>query len=63
MTNDRADSFSVGEIAIICGGILVAAALVVLLTWYLLGVFFPRDMNDPLVRAGGLKPEQNIHVK
>jgi hypothetical protein len=63
MVNDRADSFSVREIAMICGGILIAAGLVVLMTWYLIGVFFPRDMNDPLAKAGGLKPEQNIHVK
>ena len=51
------------ELAMILAAVLFAAVLVVELVYYFIGVFFPRDPNDPLSRAGGLKPEQSIHSK
>jgi hypothetical protein len=49
--------------------VLVVAAIgltaVLVATWVLIQLFIPSDPRDPLTKAGGLKPEQDIrtHVK
>jgi hypothetical protein len=42
------------------GGLIIAAALTVVLVWYTSDVFFRRDSADPLT-TGGLKAEQKIN--
>jgi hypothetical protein len=41
--------------------ITFATILVGLLTWLLWETFVPSDPRDPLTKAGGLRPEQDIH--
>jgi hypothetical protein len=57
------DAFSKRQILLILGGLLVIAVLGscggVYLAKYLVG----DRPNDPLQRAGGLKPEQDIKAK
>jgi hypothetical protein len=41
--------------------ISLTAVFVALLTWILIQLLIPSDLRDPLTKAGGLKPEQDIH--
>jgi hypothetical protein len=51
------------EIIAIACGLLVAAAMTVWVTIYFIKVFFIGERDDPLARAGGLKPVQTIQSK
>ena len=51
------------EIIAIASGLLVAAALTVWVTIYFIKVFFIGERDDPLARAGGLKPVKAIQSK
>jgi hypothetical protein len=51
------NDFTKRELAIIVAVIIIATAFMFALTWFLVQVFFP---SDPLTKAGGLKPTQNI---
>jgi hypothetical protein len=48
------------DVAITGAGIIIAAVLVSILAWCLVRVFAPSDPRDPLTKAGGLKPTQDI---
>jgi len=52
------DGFSKREILVILGGLLVIAVLGVCGGVYLAKTLVGDRSNDPLERAGGLKPEQ-----
>jgi hypothetical protein len=39
----------------------LAAVFVVRFTWFVIETFVLSDPRDPLTKAGGLKPEQDIH--
>jgi predicted permease len=54
------NDFTKRELAIIVAVIIIATAFMFALTWFLLQVFFPPDPRDPLTKAGGLKPTQDI---
>ena len=62
MTTLMAD-FTKREVAIIAAGILIATVLIVVATWFLVGIIAPSDPRDPLTKAGGLKPTQDIRNK
>jgi hypothetical protein len=53
--------FTKHEFGMIFGGLLIAGVLGMMLTGYFIHV--PRDPNDPLAKAVGLKPEQSIQSK
>jgi hypothetical protein len=40
------------------GGILIASLLAGGLNWYILGMFMAPGHNDPLTKAGGLRPSE-----
>jgi hypothetical protein len=48
---------------LIASGLVVAAVLVALGTWYLIASFLPSDPNDSLTKAGGLKTEQSVQTE
>jgi hypothetical protein len=39
-----------------------AAAVIVMLTWYVAGLFLASDRNDPLAKAGGLSKDQQLKI-
>jgi hypothetical protein len=55
--------FTKHEVGMIFGGLLIAGVLVMMLTGYSIRVFVPKDSNDPVTKAGGLKPEPTIQSK
>jgi len=55
--------FTKREVAIIAAGILIATVLIVVATWFLVGIIAPADSRDPLTKAGGLKSDQDIRKK
>jgi hypothetical protein len=57
------EGYTKREIATFVGGFLIATLLVGGLAWYLLGIFMSSDPNDPLTKAGGLKPSHTMQVK
>jgi hypothetical protein len=52
--------FTKREIAVIAAVIVLATTFVVVLTWFLVEVFAGPDSRDPLTKAGGLNPAQDI---
>ena len=48
------------DVAITAAGIIIAAVLVSILAWCFVRVFAPSDPRDPLTKAGGLAPTQDI---
>jgi hypothetical protein len=54
------DDLTKSETALIASGLVVAAVLVALGTWYLIASFLPSDPNDPLTKVGGLKTKQSV---
>jgi hypothetical protein len=55
--------FTKHEVGMIFSGLLITGVLVMMLTRYFIHVFVPKDPNDPLTKAGGLKPEPPIQSK
>jgi cytochrome bd-type quinol oxidase subunit 2 len=53
---------SARQIASVIGGLIVAAAVIVMLTWYVAGIFLASNPDDPLAKAGGLSKEQQIKI-
>jgi uncharacterized integral membrane protein len=53
------DDLTKSETALIASGLVVAAVLVALGTWYLIASFLPSDPNDP-TKVGGLKTKQSV---
>jgi hypothetical protein len=47
---------------VIATGVIIATVFVFVLTWLLVQVFLPPDPRDPLTKAGGLKPTQDIRT-
>jgi hypothetical protein len=56
------EDFSLKEAAAWIGGMLVAAAIVVLVMIQVVDYIAPHDAGDPLVNQGGLKPEQEPKI-
>jgi len=54
------DDLTRRDVAITGAGIIIAAVLVSILAWCFVRVFAPSDPRDPLIKAGGLKPTQDI---
>jgi hypothetical protein len=54
------DDLTKRDVAITAAGIIIAAVLVSILAWCLVRVFAPSDPRDPLTKAGGLAPTQDI---
>jgi hypothetical protein len=52
--------FTKREIAVIAAVIILTTVFVFVLTWFLVEVLFPQGPRDPLTKAGGLKPTQDI---
>jgi hypothetical protein len=48
------------ELAIIAAGIITTVVLATVLSWLLVYAFLPSDPRDPLTKAGGLAPTQDI---
>ena len=55
--------FTTRDVAIINAGIIIAAVLTAAGTWMLVGIIAPSDPRDPLAKAGGLTPKQDIRKK
>jgi hypothetical protein len=56
------DGYTKREVAVLIGGVIVAVVLVIMATNYAIQRFVA-DPNDPLTKAGGLKPEQTLQTK
>jgi hypothetical protein len=54
------DGLTKRDVAITAAGIIIAAVLVAVLSWFLVEVFAKPDPRDPLTKAGGLNPAQDI---
>jgi hypothetical protein len=54
------DGLTKRDVAITAAGIIIAAVLVSILAWCLVRMFAPSDPRDPLTKAGGLRPTQDI---
>ena len=57
------DGYARHEIIAIAGGVLVLTVLTIWRTIYFLSVVVIGGRDEPLARAGGLKPEQTIQSK
>jgi|HubBroStandDraft_6_1064221.scaffolds.fasta_scaffold441938_1 hypothetical protein len=57
------DDYTKREIIAVAGGVLVLTVLTIWGTIYFLSVVVIGERDDPLARAGGLKPEQTIQSK
>jgi hypothetical protein len=55
--------FTKREVAIIAAGIIIATVLTAVGTWLLVGIVTSTGARDPLNKAGGLKPEQDIRKR
>jgi hypothetical protein len=55
----KMDQYTKRELATLVVGMFIAAVLTLLATYYTIQ-FFVADPNDPLTKAGGLKPDQTI---
>jgi hypothetical protein len=51
------------DVAVIVAGIIIATVLTVVTTWFFVGIISRSDPRDPLTKAGGLKPEQDVRKK
>jgi hypothetical protein len=49
------------DAVLVVAAIGLPAVFVALLTWFLVQLLVPSDPRDPLTKAGGLRPEQDIH--
>jgi hypothetical protein len=58
--DSRFDGFTKREVAIGAMAMILATALTIFGTNYVLHKFVLDDPKDPLTRQGGLKPEQSI---
>jgi len=54
------DGLTKRDVAITAAGIIIAAVLVSIFAWCLVLLFALSDPRDPLTKAGGLKPTQDI---
>jgi hypothetical protein len=54
------DGLTKRDVAITAAGIIIVAVLVSIVAWCLIRVFAPSDPRDPLTKAGGLNPTQDI---
>jgi hypothetical protein len=54
------DDLTKRELAIIAAGIIITSVMVAALSWLLVYAFLPSDPRDPLTKAGGLAPTQDI---
>jgi hypothetical protein len=52
--------FSKHELALMAGGLFVMTILVIVVTWLAVNWLAPSDPLDPLTKAGGLNPAQDI---
>jgi hypothetical protein len=57
------DDLTKRELAIIAAGIIITVVLETVLSWLLVYAFVPSDPRDPLTKAGGLSPMQDIRKK
>jgi hypothetical protein len=57
------DDYTKREITAVVCGLLIITALTIWGTIYFLNVVVIGERDDPLARAGGLKPEQTIQSK
>jgi hypothetical protein len=48
------------ETAVVAVTLALATVFIVLMAWFLVEVLVGPDPRDPLTKAGGLKPEQDI---
>jgi hypothetical protein len=55
--------FTKRDVAIIAAGIIIATVLIVVATWVFVGIISRSDPHDPLTKAGGLSPQQDIRKK
>jgi hypothetical protein len=54
------DDLTKRELAIIAAGIIITPVFVSVLAWVLVELFARPDPRDPLTKAGGLAPTQDI---
>ena len=57
------DDYTKREITAVVCGLLIITALTIWGTIYFLNVVVTGELDDPLARVGGLKPEQTIQSK
>jgi hypothetical protein len=57
------DGLTKRDVTITAAGIIIAAVLVSILAWCFVRVFAPSDPRDPLTKAGGLAPAQDIRKR
>jgi hypothetical protein len=60
MTTTNHGRQSKRDVAIIAAGIIIATVLTVAATWVFVGTISRSDPRDPLTKAGGLSPQQDI---
>jgi hypothetical protein len=60
MTTTNHGRQSKRDLAIIVAGIIIATVLTVVATWVLIGIISRSDPRDPMTKAGGLGPTQDI---
>jgi hypothetical protein len=58
MHQSTRDRLTGRQVASIVGGLIIAAAVVLVLVWYVSDNLFPDDSRDPLTKARGPKAEQ-----
>ena len=61
--SDHLGDFTKRQVAIIAVGIIIATVLIVVATWFFVGIISRSDSRDPLTKADGLKPTQDIRNK